>query len=186
MIDMRDDGSVQYDGWEYNWYFRQHGWRSHIGHLSAGGHVRRRRWVRLMMRPAPSKYRTGARCPPSQSPPVVQSPVPPSTSIYEDVWQGELNTDWARYQTLARSVGSDGRCLELWQKWLHIIADVPISSLARPKQWTEDSGYLPSEMCFEEIRGAEQAHLAVNRDALVAVLRAHVSSQKSQLLVDSY
>lgn len=53
MIDMRSDSSeVQYDGFEYNWMFRRHKWRAEVGSLNAGGWVRRRRWVRLMMRPA--------------------------------------------------------------------------------------------------------------------------------------
>ncbi|KAJ3493690.1 hypothetical protein NMY22_g20173 [Coprinellus aureogranulatus] len=32
--------------------FRKHGWRSQVGPVSAGGWVRRRRWIRLMVRPA--------------------------------------------------------------------------------------------------------------------------------------
>jgi hypothetical protein len=53
MIDMRSDsGEVQHDGFEYNWRFRQNNWNSEVGTLSIGGWVRRRRWVRLMMRPA--------------------------------------------------------------------------------------------------------------------------------------
>lgn len=52
MIDMRSDsGEVQHDGFEYNWMFRTHKWRPEVSALSAGGWVRRRRWVRLMMRP---------------------------------------------------------------------------------------------------------------------------------------
>ncbi|KAG6842204.1 hypothetical protein C0991_000174 [Blastosporella zonata] len=53
MIDMRSDtGEVQHDGFEYNWVFRTHKWRAEVGSFSAGGWVRRRRWIRLMMRPA--------------------------------------------------------------------------------------------------------------------------------------
>ncbi|KDN50314.1 hypothetical protein RSAG8_01650, partial [Rhizoctonia solani AG-8 WAC10335] len=52
MVDMRGDGEVQQDGYEYNWCFRSNGWRASIGSFNAGGWVRRRRWVRLMMRPA--------------------------------------------------------------------------------------------------------------------------------------
>ncbi|PPQ64268.1 hypothetical protein CVT24_008406 [Panaeolus cyanescens] len=53
MIDMRSDtGEVQYDGFEYNWMFRRHGWRARVGSFNAGGWVRRRRWVRLMVRSA--------------------------------------------------------------------------------------------------------------------------------------
>lgn len=53
MIDMRaDSGEVQHDGFEYNWMFRRTRWRAQVGSLNAGGWVRRRRWVRLMVRPA--------------------------------------------------------------------------------------------------------------------------------------
>lgn len=47
MIDMRSDGQVQYDGFEYNWVFRKHKWSA-----TNAAWVRRRRWIRLMMRPA--------------------------------------------------------------------------------------------------------------------------------------
>ncbi|KAG8929663.1 hypothetical protein FRC02_005252 [Tulasnella sp. 418] len=52
MVDMRGDGEVSNSGFEYNWAFRSKGWRPNPGTLSAGGWVRRRRWVRLMVRPA--------------------------------------------------------------------------------------------------------------------------------------
>ncbi|KAF6766022.1 hypothetical protein DFP72DRAFT_1028806 [Ephemerocybe angulata] len=58
MIDMRSNlGEVQHDGFEYNWMFRKHHWRSQVGPLSAGGWVRRRRWIRLMVRPAKPPHR---------------------------------------------------------------------------------------------------------------------------------
>ena len=44
---MRGDGQVQYDGFEYNWLFRKHKWSA-----TSAAWVRRRRWIRLMMRPA--------------------------------------------------------------------------------------------------------------------------------------
>jgi hypothetical protein len=49
MIDMRDE-DVQYDGFQYNWYFRKGKWRNKAGRLNAGAWVRRRRWIRLMER----------------------------------------------------------------------------------------------------------------------------------------
>ena len=53
MIDMRSDtGQVQHDGFEYNWIFRRHNWKSHVGPMNIAGYVRRRRWIRLMVRPA--------------------------------------------------------------------------------------------------------------------------------------
>ncbi|KAF8581636.1 hypothetical protein K439DRAFT_1241115, partial [Ramaria rubella] len=52
LVDMRGDGDVQHDGFEYNWFFQRCHWRARVGWLSAGGYVRRRRWVRLMIRPS--------------------------------------------------------------------------------------------------------------------------------------
>ena len=46
---MQSDGQVQYDGFEYNWFFRKHKWSA-----TSAAWVRRRRWIRLMMRPATS------------------------------------------------------------------------------------------------------------------------------------
>lgn len=51
MVDMDGNGDTCADGWQYNWGFRKKGWRPHPGNLSAGGWVRRRHWLRLMMRP---------------------------------------------------------------------------------------------------------------------------------------
>ena len=56
MVDMRSgSGEVQHDGFEYNWSFRKGRWRSEVGYLSMGGFVRRRRWVRLMVRPGQAR-----------------------------------------------------------------------------------------------------------------------------------
>ena len=44
---MRSDGQVQYDGFEYTCFFRKHKWSA-----TSAAWVRRRRWIRLMMRPA--------------------------------------------------------------------------------------------------------------------------------------
>jgi len=79
MIDMRGDGQVQYDGFEYNWFFRKHRWSA-----TSAAWVRRRRWIRLMIRPAKQRLHpsTGGRTPPSVSPnpsvgiPVSMSPSP--------------------------------------------------------------------------------------------------------------
>lgn len=57
MVDMSSDANrqVQYDGFEYNWLFRSRHWRTEPGKLSTGGLVRRRRWIRLMFRPAQAR-----------------------------------------------------------------------------------------------------------------------------------
>ena len=56
MIDMRGDGQVQYDGFEYNWLFRKHKWSA-----TSAAWVRRRRWIRLMMRPAKQRLHPDAK-----------------------------------------------------------------------------------------------------------------------------
>lgn len=78
---MRGDGQVQYDGFEYNWFFRKYRWSA-----TSAAWVRRRRWIRLMIRPAKRHLHpgTGSRTPPSVSPspspsvgiPISQSPSP--------------------------------------------------------------------------------------------------------------
>jgi hypothetical protein len=176
---MREDGAVQYDGWEFNWRFRQRGWRSHVGHLSAGGFVRRRRWVRLMMRPAASQPRPvpDASAPPS----AINTPVLPPDDRTDDIWQGKLDADWARYQVLMRNIGSDGHRLDLWRRWLQPTGDTAAAVFAplRSKQWTEDSDYMPSELQDEEVRSRAKPSPLTNRDAVAAVVRAHVSTRMS-------
>ncbi|KIP11951.1 hypothetical protein PHLGIDRAFT_82488, partial [Phlebiopsis gigantea 11061_1 CR5-6] len=117
MVDMRGDGQTQYDGFEYNWVFRAKNWRPFVGALSAGGWVRRRRWVRLMVRPAiarkPSgdaigeaasgvleglsrQAETGATRPPSVL--VTSESDEYDSNFGEDdavqVWTGDVERDW--------------------------------------------------------------------------------------------
>ncbi|KAH7345124.1 hypothetical protein B0J17DRAFT_712732 [Rhizoctonia solani] len=116
MVDMRGDGEVQQDGYEYNWCFRSKGWRASIGSFNAGGWVRRRRWVRLMMRPAsagspllPSTYDDDSVATPTSSTPMT---TPPSTTTMSEpekngrddalIWRGD-DGDWR---------------LEVWERWL--------------------------------------------------------------------
>ena len=56
MIDMQGDGQVQYDGFEYNWFFRRQKWSA-----TSAAWVRRRRWIRLMMRPAKQRIHPGTK-----------------------------------------------------------------------------------------------------------------------------
>ncbi|KAH7883582.1 hypothetical protein F5I97DRAFT_2064875 [Phlebopus sp. FC_14] len=141
MIDMRTDlGEVQHDGFEYNWSFREKHWHAEIGSFSAGAWVRRRRWVRLMMRPAKPKYgldsshegslvsnttttsRSELHAAPSSS--IVSLVHPGSEIALEDlkreavqVWEGD-EQDWQRCHRLLKLLGRDGRKLELWRMWL--------------------------------------------------------------------
>ncbi|KAI0365255.1 hypothetical protein BV20DRAFT_973445 [Pilatotrama ljubarskyi] len=143
MIDMRGDGQVQYDGFEYSSSFRSMKWGPDPGFMSHRGLVRRRRWIRLMMRPAQvargdagSVFSTPGAL--SFLPQLTHNEEgatrPPSvilTAIDEDegaaaVWQGDEN-DWDRCHAALRRLGRDGRKLELWASWLGVSAGPPLS-----------------------------------------------------------
>ncbi|KAF8140262.1 hypothetical protein EV363DRAFT_1500514 [Boletus edulis] len=128
MIDMRMDlGEVQHDGFEYNWSFRQNNWHAKIGNLSAGAWVRRRRWVRLMMRrPASQTLANNVVSSSNQTPMISSLSLVPSTSKLSLVdvdhhashqWDGS-DQDWQYAHRLLRQLGRDGRKLELWRMWL--------------------------------------------------------------------
>lgn len=170
---MRGDGQTQYDGFEYNWFFRTHHWRAQTGFMSAGGWVRRRRWVRLMMRPALSTkptgdtideaasgllasilphLETGATRPPSVMV-TVDSESEDEQSWHEEVvWNGDVGEDWQRCRRALMKLDRDGRKLELWHRWLRNsvspevlgIQDEMKMSVPR-KQWTEDENPMPSQ-----------------------------------------
>ncbi|QRW05073.1 integral peroxisomal membrane peroxin protein [Ceratobasidium sp. AG-Ba] len=130
MVDMRGDGEVQQDGYEYNWYFRSKGWRASIGSFNSGGWVRRRRWVRLMMRPATKPANTALSAYPNSantsiSPSTSVDPTLPPSDNGDDreeetdtrIWRGDAN-DWTRVRGALREFRSDGRRLEAWERWL--------------------------------------------------------------------
>ncbi|EKM61044.1 uncharacterized protein PHACADRAFT_247370 [Phanerochaete carnosa HHB-10118-sp] len=170
MVDMRGDGQTQYDGFEYNWLFRKHHWRAQTGFMSAGGWVRRRRWVRLMVRPALSKQPTGDTVSEATTGllaailphPETGTTRPPSvivTAEDEDedekswkedvVWKGNVEEDWQRCRRALMRLDRDGRKLELWQRWMHDsrldVAHDEVETSALRKQWTEDEHPLPSQ-----------------------------------------
>ncbi|KAI0361611.1 hypothetical protein OH77DRAFT_1469432 [Trametes cingulata] len=156
MIDMRGDGQVQYDGFEYSSSFRSRKWGPNPGFMSHRGLVRRRRWIRLMMRPAPvprddagSVFSIPGAL--SLLPQLVHNEEgatrPPSvilTAIDEGegaaaVWRGD-GDDWERCHTALRRLSRDGRKLELWASWLGVSEEVPLSrrisrnpSIAQPR-----------------------------------------------------
>lgn len=131
-----DTGDVQYDGFEYNWIFRKKNWHAEVGLLSTGGFVRRRRWVRLMMRPAerptpskPNNDRHDRLTLPSQLFVCLShlsvNTSSPSTDVVGstnldvgNVWQGSLEEDWVRCHIAMKRLDRDGQKLELWKKWL--------------------------------------------------------------------
>ncbi|KAI0078875.1 hypothetical protein K474DRAFT_1583712, partial [Panus rudis PR-1116 ss-1] len=193
MVDMRGDGQTQYDGFEYNWFFRKTYWRAEIGPLGAGGWVRRRRWVRLMMRPAvetrhaenPSlplldvtHTEAGATRPPS----VVLSDND-SEQDEREVWRGDYG-DWVRCRNALRKL-RDAKKLELWKQWLGLEDDVMVWTFSDPtqlsdkgrtrepqKQWSEDSDLMPSQKAAP-LRQTERGASAAPKEYIARTLRRH-------------
>jgi len=196
---MRGDSQVQYDGYEYNWLFRKNKWHSDIGPVSTGAWVRRRRWIRLMVRPAkptpikphtPSRSTTSSASPaPSHTPwrhSVVPSSHPPSflDSIEEHcpqipllIWEGIPEDDWFRCHDYLKTLSRDGRKLETWRQWFGLTdPDQP-----RKKQWSQDDDPLPSERLSADNLTSEGAGpspiqyvVAVVQDHMEEILRTFI------------
>lgn len=174
MVDMRGDGQAQYDGFEYNWFFRQKHWRPQVGFFSAGAWVRRRRWVRLMIRPAiqrtePGQIPSGTQTPRgiieevlqlqhheagATRPPSILPPPEEDDGENVNVWQGDPEHDWERCHKALKHLDRDGRKLELWQRWIRSTSNEPSQQGSRSKgkekalpqkQWSEDDRLLPSQ-----------------------------------------
>lgn len=173
MVDMHGDGHTQFDGFEYNWFFRQKNWSPMVGFMSAGGWVRRRRWVRLMVRPA--KIQTGTASgaatpalravseellqlrhtePGATRPPSITPSKNEEVEEAEEeavVWTGSPEADWIRCHRALLHLDRDGRRLEVWQHWLR--PSEPFEGglgkrqemAVLQKQWSEDSQPLPSQ-----------------------------------------
>lgn len=185
MVDMQDDGSVQHDGFEYNWFFRSKNWRAKVGTLGAGGWVRRRRWLRLMMRPAlgSSGEHDGAsewgtrdevRTIPDRGSEAGSSVV--SAHGKDDiVWRGD-DGDWARCHYVLKRLERDGRKLELWKMWIGTGTE-KTKAKDKQRQWTEDEGPLPSELAsaLDVPSRAPMSSLRPDLDHVAAVLGSHVS-----------
>ncbi|KAJ4486142.1 hypothetical protein J3R30DRAFT_1459387 [Lentinula aciculospora] len=191
MVDMRSDsGEVQHDGFEYNWMFRTHHWHPRVGPLSAGGWVRRRRWVRLMMRPGKKRRLVteegyGMNDVPT---PTITSlslrsswngwdkklSTPPSlftnatnrrdTFYLPEVWQGNVDEDWLMCRELMRTAASDGAKLELWKRWLGLaeLTDPSLNTKGKQKDAPDDdkSFEWPSVPPLEYIIALLRAKLA--------------------------
>ncbi|TCD71527.1 hypothetical protein EIP91_008908 [Steccherinum ochraceum] len=186
MIDMRGDGQTQYDGFEYNWFFRGKKWRSEAGNLSTGGLVRRRRWVRLMMRPAqvPAASDAGQTLAGDSVPPLFENGAtrPPSVISFTDsgvgdgeVWEGDEEEDWLRCKVELKRIGRDGRKLELWRMWLGKPgpeSSPPSQSTQQINQQKRADGLSSSATSLS----AEDVSFAVGpapRERLASVLRHH-------------
>ena len=198
MVDMRaDSAEVQHDGFEYNWMFRKRNWSSRVGPCSAHGWVRRRRWIRLMVRPAKQKkdhdgFSTlaaggkdlAARIrPQSSSPPSVLTR---STDITDhwlqmdpaDIWLGDPEGDWRRCLDVMKLFSRDGRKLELWRLWLGCYHPDQFSSETtsvkgkRPEGEIENP--LPPDIFSSDILSQDSVSIAP-REHVIAVLRHHAS-----------
>ena len=176
MIDMRTDlGEVQHDGFEYNWSFRDNHWHATIGKLSTGAWVRRRRWVRLMMRPATHNpldlTSSGTLTSPSSSLSLV-GPASKLSSLVLDashVWNGG-EQDWQHVHRLLRLLGRDGRKLELWRMWLGPYAQIStLDTKGKAKQ--SDLLPPPSQHYLSDVVPEENSPPLVH---LTTILRNHV------------
>jgi len=172
-------GDVQYDGFEYNWFFRTDKWRSEVGKLSTGAWVRRRRWVRLMMKPAihPSKaVMAGAHTSLhhfalSSRPSSVSDSDSESLQRSGFVWEGDPQADWIHCHDCLRSFPRDGKKLEIWRQWLGL-RDQDDAEVIR-KQWTEDEAPLPSQT-YEADRSTQDWAPPVPTDVIVPVIRENI------------
>ncbi|KAJ6604655.1 hypothetical protein DFH09DRAFT_1123408 [Mycena vulgaris] len=179
MIDMRSDsGEVQHDGFEYNWMFRTHKWHPESGPMSW---VRRRRWIRLMMRPATQSAKKLDTAPSTGNRYSMASSVPPSVleSHVEDdsffdldvdeVWlSDDADANWERCRVAMRRAGTDGRILELWRRWFGDEPDMQ-DKKAKRKQWTEDDDPPPSDT----LTAMPPAHAPSPRANILPALRRH-------------
>ncbi len=146
MIDMRGDGEVQYDGFEYARSFRSKKWGPDTGFMSSHGLVRRRRWIRLMMRPAQATHDTESVLEHAGNGSVVPelehheegATRPPSvtfTVLDEEeesgVWRGDEG-DWRRCHSALRHLARDGKILEVWAHWLGVFEEAAAPSPLTP------------------------------------------------------
>jgi len=169
--------------------FRKHNWSPQA---DAHGWVRRRRWIRLMVRPAKQKKkveRDGFNTPDSTAWIRPQSSSsPPSifasgTDIMDhwlqvepsDVWLGDPENDWQRCLSVMKSLGRDGRKLELWSSWLGCYdPDQSPGVNAKGKQPEgEIEKPLPSDIFPADTLSRDSVPIAAS-EHIMAVLRKHL------------
>ena len=192
MIDMRSElGEVQPDGFEYNWLFRHNQWHAKIGKLGTGAWVRRRRWVRLMMRPANHSHSHTNGTIPLSRPPSAPSFLPPASNLslveldhhVSHVWDGG-EQDWQHVHHLLKQLGRDGRKLELWRLWLRPYAQTYPSDI-KGKGKQSDVPSLSSQNALEtRLSDVVPEGNPPPLVHLVTILRNHVRLFLSSLQTD--
>ncbi|KAJ7071026.1 hypothetical protein C8F01DRAFT_1108754 [Mycena amicta] len=155
MVDMRNGDTVQPDGFSYNMFFRQHHWHPEAGPFSW---VRRRRWIRLMVRPKRKVAHKAAESPNPNTPQeerISQKRVSLASSLHtsvldsfsgdevtseeflKQIWvESDVEENYRKYRRAITLAGTDGRLLEFWRQWLGL--PQPQDDKGKRKQWTED------------------------------------------------
>jgi len=189
MIDMRTcSGEVQHDGFEYNWYFREKNWHAEVGKFSTGAWVRRRRWVRLMMRPAHHtvEHLEGSSSPSTSNSRLLDRPLDASFStlvhprseialdeIVQEAdleWEGS-EQDWVRCCRLMRRLGRDGRKLELWRIWLcpYLANSDPVGKWKRPENGSSSMSLRNHPPPLEHLGTVLQNHVCISIDKCIII-----------------
>jgi hypothetical protein len=151
MIDMRtDSGEVQPDGFEYNYFFRTKGWKPTPGHFTF---VRRRRWLRLMVRSSQPTFSDPSSgrpmLPNKRDKDIVYPEISDNGCPEHPEWGTDVERNWANCHRILKCAGTDGRMLEMWTNWLGLTSDGQLTGRVN-KQWTEEDGPFPSQPRFNE------------------------------------
>ncbi|KAF8310253.1 hypothetical protein DL93DRAFT_2084624 [Clavulina sp. PMI_390] len=159
-------GSV--DGFEYNWWFKKSGWRPAPGTLSTAGWVRRRQWVRLMMRPAQPLNNDVAQDEEESDTPEPSTPYSPFPDPF--TWSDNPDENWLRAHVVLRDLQTDGRRIAMWREWL-----------ALPEQHSHEVSAEAKEVPHSPVAAGETAtsHPSLlarqHRDAAITMLREKLS-----------
>ena len=183
---------------------RSRKWGPDPGFMSNRGLVRRRRWIRLMMRPAQARHNDldslvstpGALSVLPELPHIEEGATrPPSvllTALDEDegtvdVWRGDEG-DWDRCHLALRHLNRDGRKLELWATWLGVPEGVAVSRRSSRVPSTflhQAAGQSSMDRRDEDISEQTEADRLTadtgartskaHRSFIIPVVRAHVS-----------
>lgn len=138
-----------------------------------GGYVRRRRWMRLMMRPSDARLEAEIAIEHSRHEDAAGGS---ETDQIEDtlVWRGDEG-DWNRVRKALKSLTRDGPRLDLWEDWL---SDFIGKGTYTPPHHRESSEgrsarSTPDADAIADYTSRSQEH--PHRQWILTVLREHVS-----------